>query len=100
MNAKRTSFEEAGRGAMADDANVGPHNVRRAQVAVSSIIVDERFGRVHDDSLIEAEIIQRYGLFYPIAVDRNLRLLAGDRWLAAVKKLGWPMVEITIVETV
>ena len=58
MAAKRTSFEEVGWEDMPDDANVGPHNVRRAQVAVSSIIVDERFGRVHDDSLIEAEIIQ------------------------------------------
>jgi len=99
MAAKRTSFEEVGWEDMPDDANVGPHNVRRAQVAVSSIIVDDRFGRVHDDSLIEAEIIQRYGLLYPITVDKDLRLLAGDQWLAAVKKLGWPTVEVLIVET-
>ena len=99
MAAKRTSFEEVGWEDMPDDANVGPHNVRRAQVAVSSIIVDERFGRVHDDSLIEAEIIQRYGLLYPITVDKDLRLLAGDQWLAAVKKLGWAMVEVLVVET-
>ena len=75
------------------------HLVTRAQVAVSSIIVDDEFERYHDDSDIDAEIIERFGLLYPITVNKELTLLAGDQWLAAVKKLGWPTVEVLIVET-
>ena len=81
-----------------DPASVGRHKITRVLALVSSIIVDEEFGRVQGDSQIEAEIIAHYGLVYPITVDKDLRLLAGDQWLAAVKKLGWARVEVLVVE--
>jgi hypothetical protein len=71
---------------------------KRAEVPVDSIIVDDEYGRVRDDANIDAELVERFGLIYPITCDENLRLLAGDQWLAAVKKLGWPTVEVLIVE--
>jgi ParB-like chromosome segregation protein Spo0J len=72
---------------------------KRAEVSVDSIVVDDAFWNVRDDADIDAEILKRFGLLYPIIVDRNLTLLAGDPWLMAVKKLGWPTVEVLIVET-
>jgi ParB-like chromosome segregation protein Spo0J len=77
-----------------------PMTTKRAEVPVNSIIVDDEYDRHHDDAHIEmrAEIIARYGLLYPITVNKELRLLAGDQWLTAVKKLGWPTVEVLIVE--
>jgi ParB-like chromosome segregation protein Spo0J len=73
----------------------------RSQVRVDSIVVDDQFGRYHDASHTEmyAEIIAEFGLQYPITVDKELKLLAGDRWLAAVKKLEWESVEVLIVGT-
>jgi hypothetical protein len=74
------------------------NKLTRAQVAVSSIIVDPEFGWQRDDSDIDVEIIKRYGMLYPIIVSKELTLLAGGQWLSAVKKLGRPMVEVLIME--
>jgi ParB-like chromosome segregation protein Spo0J len=74
---------------------------KRVEVPVDSIVVDDQFGRYHDDSHTEmrAEIVAGYGMLYPITVDKDLRLLAGDQWLMAVKKLGLKTVEVLIVDT-
>jgi ParB-like chromosome segregation protein Spo0J len=61
-------------------------------------MVDPEFGWERDDSDIDVEIVKRYGLLYPITVSKELTLLAGGQWLSAVKKLGWPLVEVLIME--
>jgi hypothetical protein len=73
---------------------------RRAVVPVDSIIVEETFGREFDDPYVAtlAAIVERYGLRDAITVSPDLKLRAGDRLLAAVKRLGWERVEVVIVE--
>jgi hypothetical protein len=73
---------------------------QRAVVPLDSIAVGETFGRELDDAHVGmlAGIVERYGMRDPITVTPDLRLLAGHRWLTAVKKLGWPTVEVVIVE--
>jgi hypothetical protein len=83
-----------------DAVGQGPPQVRRAIVPVDSIIVGETFGRELEDAYvcILAAVVERYQLRDPITVTPNRRLLAGHRWLAAVKKLGWTAVEVIILE--
>jgi hypothetical protein len=74
--------------------------LRRAVVEVDSIVVEETFGRELDDGYVDmlARLVDRYPVPLSISVTPDLRLLAGQRWLAAAKKLGWPTVEVVIVE--
>jgi hypothetical protein len=74
--------------------------VRRAVVPVDSVVVEETFGREFDDLYVHmlAGFVERYGLRDSITVTPGLKLLAGDRWLTAVKRLGWEWVEVVIVE--
>ena len=73
---------------------------KRAEVLVNSIIDDNTFGRDLDDACVEtfATIAECYGPRAPITVTKDFRVLAGGRWLAAVKKLGWSTVEVEIVD--
>jgi hypothetical protein len=73
--------------------------VRRAVIPVDTILVEETFGRALDDDCIGmlAAIVERYGPQGLITVTPDFRLLAGHRWLIAVKKLGWAMVEVVIM---
>lgn len=72
----------------------------RAIVPVDSITVEETFGRELDDAYVTtlATIVERYGLRDSITATPDLRLLSGQRWLAAVQRLGRPEVEVVIVE--
>jgi hypothetical protein len=72
--------------------------VTRCEVAVNSIFVGDDAAECCHDTHVDAELIERFGLVYPITVNKEMNLLSGDRWLAAVKKLGWPTVEVSIVE--
>jgi ParB family chromosome partitioning protein len=44
-----------------------------------------------------AASIEEVGLLHPIAVRADGRLIAGERRLAACKKLGWTSVPVTVV---
>jgi ParB/RepB/Spo0J family partition protein len=41
--------------------------------------------------------IEKIGLIYPIAVDREMKVIDGHRRIAAVKELGWESVPVIVV---
>jgi ParB-like chromosome segregation protein Spo0J len=71
----------------------------RRSVPVASILVREGFDQDFNIPYVEmlAEIVQKYGLRDAITITLDGRLVAGARWLAAVKKLNWDTVEVAIV---
>ena len=71
----------------------------RQVVPVTSIFVREGFDRDLSPHYIDllAEIVSRYGLRDAITVTTDGGLVAGARWLAAVRKLGWETVEVAVV---
>lgn len=56
---------------------------------IDSIIVDERQRKDLGDISSLADSIRRLGLIHPILLDRENRLVAGNRRLLACKSLGW-----------
>jgi hypothetical protein len=72
----------------------------RRVVRVASIELDADFDRDLSTTYIEmiAVIVGKYGLRDAITFTADGRLVAGARWLAAVRKLGWEFVEVTVVE--
>ena len=44
--------------------------------------------------------IEEYGLLQPLLVDREMRLIAGERRLKAITELGWSEVEVTFTDEV
>jgi ParB family chromosome partitioning protein len=72
----------------------------RRVVRVASIIVGDGFDSDISTSNIDmlAAIVRRYGLRDAITITSDHRLVAGARWLAAVRKLGWETVEVAVVE--
>jgi hypothetical protein len=90
---------------LSDTATPGKHDsheiasrIRRAVVDVDSIKVVETFGRELDDEYVgtRATIVQ-LGFQGRITLAPDYTLLAGYRWLAAAKKLGWSRVEASIL---
>jgi hypothetical protein len=76
-----------------------PSPFERRSVPVTSILVPEGFDQDFITSYIDmlTEIIRQYGLRDPITITADGRLVAGARWLAAVRKLEWDTVEVAIV---
>jgi hypothetical protein len=72
----------------------------RRTMPVSSIIVGEDFAQDFTTSYIDmlAEIVSKYGLRDAITITADGRLVAGAHWFSAVRKLGWEMVEVAIVD--
>jgi ParB family chromosome partitioning protein len=72
----------------------------RQVVPVKSIIADSGFDQDFSDSYIDmlSSIVCRYGLRDAITITADGRLVAGARWLAAVRQLGWETVEVAVVE--
>jgi ParB-like chromosome segregation protein Spo0J len=68
-------------------------------VKVSDIIVGERCRKDLGDIAALAQSIEERGLINPISVWPDLSLAAGERRLAAVKKLGWTHVEVHVLGT-
>lgn len=58
-------------------------------ITVVEVLRDERQRRELADVGILADSIRRLGLIHPIVVTRDLRLVAGERRLAACRHLGW-----------
>ncbi len=63
---------------------------------VADIIVKNRIREDLGDLTVLKDSIQTYGLLYPILVDKNNHLIAGERRLAAVKELGWEEVDVLV----
>jgi ParB-like chromosome segregation protein Spo0J len=72
---------------------------KRLIVSVASIIVDADFDQKTSRASIDmlAAIVAKYGLRDPITITVEGRLVAGARWFAAIKKLGWETVEVVVV---
>jgi ParB-like chromosome segregation protein Spo0J len=71
--------------------------VKAGVAAVDSIVVEGRFRRDLGDLSDLVASIRDVGLLHPIVVDRELRLVAGQRRLAACRELGMSEVPISKV---
>jgi N6-adenosine-specific RNA methylase IME4 len=68
------------------------------KMAVSKIKVRDRFRKSLGDIDSLARSIAEVGLLHPIVVRSDGRLIAGERRLAACRKLKWTTVPITVVD--
>lgn len=68
------------------------------KVKISDINVSDRIRK--DLGNIEAlsTSLNRYGLFSPILITSDYRLIAGERRLEAAKRLGWKSIEAKVIE--
>lgn len=69
------------------------------KVQVESIRVEGRYRKELGDITKLAQSIARDGLIHAITVTPDNRLLAGERRLAAVKSLGWTLIDARVVDT-
>jgi ParB/RepB/Spo0J family partition protein len=67
---------------------------------ISSIGIGPRYRRDLGDIDGLARSISEVGLLHPIVVRADGTLIAGSRRLAAVKKLGWESIPVTVVDLV
>jgi N6-adenosine-specific RNA methylase IME4 len=68
------------------------------KLLINKIKVRGRFRKSLGDIDSLAASIHEVGLLHPIVVRRDGRLIAGERRLAACKKLGWASVPVTVVD--
>lgn len=68
------------------------------RVPVAAILVGERDREDLGDVEALATSIRAVGLLHPVVVTASMTLVAGDRRLAAVKRLGWTEVPVTVVD--
>jgi ParB family chromosome partitioning protein len=68
------------------------------KLPINKIRVRDRFRKSLGDIDSLAASIDEMGLLHPIVVRRDGRLIAGERRLAACKKLGWTFVPVTVVD--
>lgn len=68
-------------------------------ISVDKIIVKDRIRKDFGDIAELAADIKENGLINPIVVNKDYALLAGERRLRAVKYLGWPQVEVRMMDT-
>lgn len=66
----------------------------KISLPIGEIQVGERRREDMGDIAALAESIQRFGLFHPIVVDGDGRLVAGGRRLAACQQLGWATIPV------
>jgi ParB family transcriptional regulator, chromosome partitioning protein len=69
-----------------------------AKLAISKIRVRNRYRKFLGDTESLASSIKELGLLHPIVVRPDGRLIAGERRLAACKRLGRKTVPVTIVD--
>jgi ParB-like nuclease domain len=79
--------------AIADD---GETRSRQLNIKISEVIVGERIRQDCGDVDALAASIAELGLLQPIIIDEHRNLLAGERRLRAVEKLGWTTIPATI----
>jgi hypothetical protein len=68
------------------------------KLAINKIEVRNRFRKSLGDIQSLATSIKEVGLLHPIVVRPDGRLIAGERRLAACKRLGWQSVPVTILD--
>ncbi len=68
-------------------------------IDVNKIVVRDRIRKDFGDLTELAMDIQDNGLICPIVVNKDYVLLAGERRLRAVKRLGWKQVEVKMMDT-
>jgi len=68
------------------------------RLAPSSIIVNKRVRRDMGDLTPLMESLKQYGQLNPIIVNSKNELIAGERRLAAAKRLGWPAIDTLVIE--
>lgn len=68
------------------------------KVAVADIIIGDRLREDMGDIAGLAQSIADYGLFYPIIVTSDLRLVCGHRRMEAAKRIGMVEIEATVWE--
>lgn len=66
------------------------------EIAIAEVITDERARKQLGSLDALAASIETVGLLHPIVVASDLRLIAGQRRLAACQQLGWERVRVTI----
>lgn len=73
--------------------------IRLPEVATNSIKVGDRVRRDMGDVDALAESIRMVGLLHAPIVTPSMHLLAGERRLEAIKRLGWETVPVRVVES-
>ncbi len=73
-------------------------NLAGKQIPIANIKIGKRHRRDMGDIDQLAKSISGVGLLHPIVVTPEYKLIAGERRLAACKKLNWSKVPITIVD--
>lgn len=68
-------------------------------VDISKIIVGDRIRKDFGDIQELAEDIKKNGLINPPTINKEYRLLAGERRLRACKSLGWTQIEVHMLDT-
>src|SRR5215831_2363684 len=68
------------------------------KLAINKIKVRSRFRKNLGDINSLATSIEEVGLLHPIVVRADGRLIAGERRLAACKKLNWKSVPVTVLD--
>ncbi len=69
-----------------------------AKLPIIKIKVRSRYRKNLGDIASLAANIEELGLLHPIVVRPDGRLIAGERRLAACKRLGWKSVPVTFVD--
>lgn len=68
-------------------------------IDIDKIVVGDRIRKDFGDIQELAENIKENGLINPPVVNKSYELLAGERRLRACKSLGWPQIEVRMMDT-
>lgn len=68
------------------------------KVKISDVQVSNRIRKDLGNIGELSDSLNRYGLFSPILITSDYRLIAGERRLEAAKRLGWKSIEAKIIE--
>lgn len=68
-------------------------------IDINKIVVGERIRKDFGDIQELADDINENGLINPPVVNKSYELLAGERRLRACKSLGWPTIEVRMMDT-
>jgi ParB family chromosome partitioning protein len=68
------------------------------QMRIEDIIIKKRVRKDLGDLGQLADSLRKYGLLNPIIVDRENRLIAGQRRLEAARQLGWKTISVVLLD--
>jgi N6-adenosine-specific RNA methylase IME4/ParB-like chromosome segregation protein Spo0J len=70
------------------------------KLALDKITINGRHRREMGDIASLAASIERLGLLHPVVVTSDHRLIAGERRIAAARKLGWKDIAVTVADSI